>query len=442
VADDIAKQQAAIADQCVRNGIATDSEICKGQQAQAASQTQLSVLNQLFASGQNATGKQWFEEHQDQLQGEDRAHAERMVRIGTDQDQARSIADDVLAKAHAGAMDDTGVVDQSKLSLESALQDLEDRHIADTGVYDQAKSRIVQMFKLSQEAHKEVQVDTMQAVVDHLTGDNNPAHNEPVDLMAKLDPSNRMKMLKVQKQLRLDQVPKTDDALWNDLQSAYKDDKQWSEMPAPVTVRADLNPRDYTRYEKMYAEAQGKASRKDDTLSQGMVSTAAVDRIWIDNGMPKMPKAPAPGQPATPDYQAAAARKNRFSEQLYRLVGAEQVKLKRDLTPPEIDEQAKKLFAQQTWQHESDGFWDVLLGRGDASKAGPQRRDITDTGYAFEAPGADKRAYSIRDVPLADRDRLATDAKKRGAIVTEANLVEAYNREVATAAAKASRAAP
>ncbi len=439
VADDVAKQQAAIRDMCARNGIPQAK--CDEMTIAAASGTHLQVIEQLFANSQNATAKEWYQQHKDQLVGQDSIRAANMVRVGTDQDQARAAADSILGSMHAAALDPDGNVDRLKYTEEDALKRIEEAGKGmDTGVYDQMKARVLATLHQESAAHNEVQRNKMQDAYDWMGDENNLFHDIPANVLGSLDRPNREVILKEQARMRKGDEPQTTPGVWQSFLDQSKDPQQWDELlqTKPVDYKPYLSKADFASLEKRYAEVAGQVSKRDTKLSQGMVTDQTVSQLFTTNIGTPPKKAPA-GEDQSPEYTEYMLRQQRFSKQLHSLVGAEQVKLKRDLTPPEIEEQANKLFAKQTWQvrdreAEQSSIRETLTYRGLLRE--------TASGPAFEVPGADKRAYSIRDISKEDRARYVEKLQSKGSVVTEARLIQLYNADVTAAAIKADNAAP
>lgn len=417
VQDQIGKMQAVIADRGARKGLAP--ELVKVQQQEAASGTHLSVMEQMAADGNNAAASQYLQTHQGDFTGRDLLQAKRMVEAGNRDDQSRKVADSVLDKLYENATDQN--FDESQVTMERALGELESRKIQDTRVYDQAKQRLIQHFKVQDEAHQDAQRGYLQQVDDYMRAPGNDTYEVPANLYAKLDLHNQRAIDAAQTYLRKQDEPVSDTETKGRLYEMSSDPQQWDDFLKipPQVWRANLSPKDFDRYQKERAHVQAQVEKRDDTLSQGAISFKVAQDIFHDLGVAQDEGA----KPGSSAYEATRKLQDQFMDHLHRAVGQAQLEKERNLTEDEIRDVAKELSTQQSWTVPAS-WWDrnipsplTTLNIYSGGRIPAHIWDSTQaSGMKFQVPWGDKMVYQMREIPGNMRPQLLDEAVKAGVI--------------------------
>jgi hypothetical protein len=415
-----------------RNG---DSAEVIQQQLQAnASTTHMGVISELMANDRTADAKAWYSEHASELTKHDAIQAAGMFRIATVHDDARALNDSILAEQRteyeksAPVPDPAGILGpqvQVEPTLAGALAKLEARGIKDTAVYDQTKQRLKQYYTEEAAANRAQQMELAQQADDQL---RDPTNNYEIsaDILGKMDPKTLKFTLANQKSAREGGNIVSNESVKLRLRTMAADPSQWDEFASYAAVQfdADLNKADRNEYLANLAHVRGQIDKRDQHLSQGIIATQVATHIFQENGL-TLPQGAAGtvDAPGGANYEAAAARRNKFMDQLHRAVAADALVKKRDLSEEEIQAHATKLFATVSWQREPRGFWEWARATGT-----PEGKDVvTFSEPLYNAPGADKRIYRIDEMPASALKIMQANDQKNGVTRTPAQMIEAYN---------------
>lgn len=433
VQDQIGKMQAVIADRGARKGVAP--ELVKVQQQEAASGTHLSVMEQMAADGNNGAAAQYLQTHEADFTGRDLLQAKRMVEVGNRDDQSRAVADKVLDKLYENATD-MNFDEASQVTLERAMSTLEGEKIKDTQVYDKAKQRLIQHFKINDEAHNDAQRGILQSVDDYMRAPGNDTFEVPANQYAKLDLHNQRAIDAAQAALRKQEEPVSDPDAKAKFYEMTSDQHQWDDflkIPAQQW-RAVLSPKDYDRYQKESAHVSAQVEKRDDTLSQGSMSFKVAQDLFHDLGMAQGEGA----KPGSPAYEATRKLQDQFMDHLHRAVGEAQLEKKDKLSEDEIRKVANDLVTKTDWTTAPSWFdknipTPLTFLSGVTNGAVPSRifDSTKQSGMAFQAPWADKIVYQAREIPKDSRPKILDALAKQGVKdPTDKDLIEAYNRGI------------
>ncbi len=406
----IGRLRATAAAAAKRNG-GTDEDVKAAVDA-VTSDAHMVVVRSLVDGDQGSAAKGYFEYNKDEIDAQGLAQAHSMLKTIADKDESRAVADSIINReGQKGDLPDLG----------ADLQELENKNITDTAVYDQAKQRIVQRYELAQKAHNDTQQAKTADAMGILEDPANRDHEIPPSRLEGLDHRNYAAVMRYKAQLMKGDVPQTDPDVYADLQMKLADPKKWKEVVGDDQHAGSLNLEQYKSdlspavYRSMVAEikrTRQKVIDNDDKLSQGQIATTVTDRLFKENGLEIVGKA------GSTKRQDSAAMQGRFLEQLHKAVGAQAVEKQRDLNQDEIEQEAKKLLMETTWQHPAETgfqkFWYGTSGYTDFMGREHPQPMVTETTAAFKQEGADTFAYSHRDIPKEWIERFDASDKRTG----------------------------
>ncbi len=420
----------------VANG--TEPEELKEALLKADSGSHMLVINTAMANEQNGYARTYFEANKHQLTATDLAKATSMVRTSALHDEARATADEIIAQNK----DRTNLLGEEDpnappVSLESQLAELEKRKIEDTQLHDLIESRLIHHNDLEKKAHTEQQTNLLEQASDQMDG--SPNFDVTSDVLGQLDFKHKNAVETYQKKMRKYGRIETDEDVKLNLRTMASDPNSWDDfIKEDLSIyKGSLNNVDYEKARTLQATIKGQVAKRDMKLSQFQVSDQVATAILNENGL-VLPKSVNKDSDTFREY---AAQRNRFMDQLNRAVQTKSLDAKKELTEPEIKEEAQKLFIQTTWQKAPQTWWEKVTN-APAGQAIPglnfgavgTNSSMSVTGPEFMSPGADKIAYRIDDIPAETLRIMKENDKKAGATRSNARLIESYNKNVVKAA--------
>lgn len=433
----IALGAAALIDSDRRNGVpasATQSKI-----ADWTSGAVTGAISTLVDSGQSSQAQALAEAHKNEILGDDVGKVAKLIQHGDVNDRGLALSRSIISGLPP--VDPTKPDSQIGEGLVAARAGLDKMGITDDALYHRALDEIDTHYKLAADAYTTNQSSMLtkaQAAVDA-----NPSGAIPPSVTSGMNDMNQKKAEEYRQWKIKDLAPKDNPDTVNYFHQALANPEQWRDQlgdgtsTGPLRLelqqrRAELSAPTYQRINQEMDQTVQKVVRNDQSLSQGQVSTEATNRIFDEAGLP------ADAKPGTPERSAQDSLRGTFMLQLHRLVGAEALKLQRPLTPDEIEDKARALYATKTWtetvdnpqgpQHQSWLGIGMDIATGDPGQ--PETMTRTQSQRVFETPEAQARAYSIRDVPIDERSKILKSFASKNYSPNEDELIAAYNQRI------------
>lgn len=405
VDDAIGIQMAVVADAGHRNG--HPPEEIQAQQAEVASATYARTILALADRGDSAAAADAEKRWGDKLIGNDARQVHNTLRVAVSNTDSRTVADEIIGSQGEEA------------DLQGSLDALEKRNLTNTEVYDKAKDRIVNHFRLANEAETARQADLYEKGADLIDQAANPADPDtiPPSLWASMKPAYRTKMRAYAKARSQGEDLVTDRRLYQELvlQRAH-DPMAFAKRDLVVE---HLSKADFEHFQGDQAEI-AKGSTK--LVASFKSNAQEIDQALLQGGM-----TPTRSSRKMSDDEVA------FRDQLGNAVTAEQQTTGKEVSPARVGEIAKALLektvlAQSARQDPLSGVdpWSTLKTLFSSGK--------TTYAHAFQSPVAQKLAYSPAQVPPA------AALKHRRALIaagyanpTEEQVRQRYNEDLVEA---------
>lgn len=390
--------------------------------AEDQSKASLGMLRQMVADNKSPQAQAWFSQNRSLLQGKDLTEATSMLDKKDEQDNALTIANQVMsAPRDANEPND----------LQSNLTRLEGMHIQDRKLFDNAREEIVRHFDLQQQAENQRQKGILDKVGDAIDA----SHGQPIDpaMLVNATPATKEAAERYRQVVIKQGYAETDPAAYARLQEALGDTANlkrnfgdggqfFADNP---DLRSQLSPAHYQEMLRDVTKAQERIARNDNEWSKGNVELGMQKDLFAEAGLETT------GKPGSAQREAQEALQGQFLIQLRRAIGAAQVDEQRDLKPDEKEAIAKKLFASTSWIERSanpdyvppekrgtmsdiEGIASGFFGSGEDQDTPVLARSVT--GRVFESPEGRQQAYSWRDVP----ERADNPALTRASILAAA----------------------
>ncbi len=416
----------------------TEPDTLKEAIAKADSASHMLVLNTAMANDQNGYAKAYFVANKDQFTAGDLAKASNMVKVATENDEARAIEEDI----QASTKDRTNLLGEEDPNappdnLESQLAELKKRNIADTGLRDKIEARLIHQNTLAKGAHQEQQVALIQEAADHLDDPSNTDFSVPANVLGQMDLKSRRVIESRQKQLRtlgrVETDPETrqmmDDMYANpETREAFADVK-------PEEYADKFNKVEYKNLQQRVANAKAWVATRDRKLEAETIPIDVRNRIFDANGMGL-----GGLKPGSADRQAMVQRQNTFLDQLNAWGQAEMGAKKRELLPGEWNDGAEKLFSSQSWV-EDRPWYDPRRIISNVNQFAPfasREKSVTGPAYAnptrytVTVPGEKDPiethpVYNSKEIPPKILEQLQLIATKNNKKLSDADLVRKYN---------------
>lgn len=388
------------------------------------------VVKAMVDSGDHQGAAAFYADHGEDVTGQQSVVVSHLLKVSGEQDQGYRLANDIIAKQHVDSVGKTGPADESKITLDDALNRLEAKGLTDPKVHDEAQRRIVTHFELRDKAHVDEQKQLLATAGDAIDDENNQSRTIPPSALVGMDVRTR-RAAEAYAKLRLkDGEPVTDDARYQKINELMSDPTQWKAAFGTPTEpglydinldRANLSPAAFRHVSDEIKAIRQKVVTRDESLSQGQVAFDVTKNLFEANQMA------ATAKPGTPERAQQEALQGRFLGQLHKAIGAEQIKVQRPLTPDEVQDQATKLLTTVSWvtKTQSGTFGEWLA----ATVPHPAFLDTeSHSARAFELPGADKRVYSVDDIPAAELVKLQAGYQAAGIRKpSPGQMLQAYN---------------
>ncbi len=380
------------------------------------------VVKALVDTGEYGTARDFYADHGEDVTGQQSIQVSQMLKVSGEQDESRKVADSIINRTRT---------DGEPQGLGGDIAALEARKITNTKVYDQAKQRILENDVVQRKIRNDDQQARLQSITDAFEDPANVGHDIPPSLLVGADAHVINAANTRQKQLRQGDIAVTDPAVYKEIQDRLSNPETWKDELGDADHKGslDLNvykpflsPAHFTKIEDEIKTTRQKIINRDETLSHGQVATEVTNRLFKENGLDGAKK-------GTPAEKTQAAAQGRFLLQFHSMLGAIQVSQSKAASPEQVDEVAKKLFAETTWQDPipKPTAWSEFWSKHnpDGSRTYPDE-PVSHTAPAYTRPGAEKVAYSIHDIPKDYRDKQARFDEKHGKR-TDAERVDDYN---------------
>lgn len=405
VEDAIGIQMAVVADAGKRNG--HPPEAIQAQQAEVASGTYARTILALADRGDSVAAADAAKRWGDKLIGSDARQVRNTLRVAVSNTDSRSVADEIIGGQGENA------------DLQGSLDALEKRNITDTEVYDKAKDRIVNHFRLANEAETARQGSLYETAADAIDQSPNPADpgSVPPSVWADMKPAYRNKARAYAKARAQGVDLVTDRRLYQELVLQRAHDPM--AFAKRDLVAEHLSKADFERFQGDQAEI-AKGSSK--LVASFKTNAQEIDQAMLQGGM-----TPTKSGKKMSDDEVA------FRDQLGNAVTAEQQATGKEVSPTRVGEIAtsllqKTVLARNVRPEPLSGIdpWATLKTLFSSGK--------TSYAHAFQSPVAQKLAYSPAQVPpdAARRHRQALIAA--GYVnPTEEQIRTRYNEDLVEA---------
>lgn len=402
----IQKQRAIIADAGERKGL--PPETIQAQMADAESATHMGVISQLLSTGQDQAGKQWYDEHKEELVGPDRERVARMVDAGSNAGTALRVGDALVAPDAKGQMPDR----------EDLMAKIADMKLSPQA-RELAENRVNTLLDRHERDVRQGQINAANGAMQILQDpENTLGLNDPRITQARLSMSPA-EWAQVQAMGAKDGRVVTD---WRGPGGlAYNDFH--ARITTPATMAAALGEDIPTKYggilgsgeikELISLQDSARNELKSGKPDERLASAALVRQIGSDtllaHGLQGKVDESTPGSPGEPNAKNVLAIQ--YQTALRRAVDARQaLDPKTKITPEIIQQEADKLLIKQTIGHEGPGFfgriansiYDHDIARGS---------DIT--GYRFQDPKLAATPLAPSEIPKADADAINAQFQAR-----------------------------
>lgn len=370
VDDAIGIQMAVVADAGHRNG--SPPGAIQAQQAEVASATYARTILALADRGDSVAAADAEKRWGDKLLGNDARQVHNTLRVAVSNTESRSVADEIIGSQGENA------------DLQGSLDALEKRNLTNTEVYDKAKDRIVNHFRLANEAETARQANLYEKGADLIDQSANPADpdNIPPSMWASMKPAYRTKMRAYAKARSQGEDLVTDRRLYQELVLQRAHDPM-------AFAKRDLVPEHLSKadFERFQGD-QGEIAKGSTKLVASFKSNAQeIDQALLQGGM-----TPTKSGKKMSDDEVD------FRDQLGNAVTAEQQTTGKEVSPARVGEIAKAMLenavlARSARQDPLSGVdpWSTLKTLFSSGK--------TTYAHAFQSPVAHKLAYSPAQVP-------------------------------------------
>lgn len=366
------------------------------------------VVARLLDGGDVAGARREFDRTKQHILPEDADRLEKAMRVGDVRQESQRLVDDLLAKPGA----DGGLV-----ALDVALEQVRTKTGDRPELRAEAEQRLVTMHGLRERAVREREDGNFRQAYGLFTAPDNGRGLDaiPASLMASMTPEHQETLRAYAARRDRGESTPTDWSAYYGLRLAAASDEQ-----RPAFLQANLleyrNKLDDARFKEL-VDLQAN-------LRSGLQSEATQKRLAQITGMNDAVRDALVGAGINPEVSITnpdAMRSITFRRQLDRRVRALQ-EMGKELAPEDLRREAEALLVKQVVR-EKRGAW---------SPARLVDDEFDDVGerFAFEQPGADRLAYSPRDVPAAERDEILAALRDAGVAPSEQVILDLYNQQV------------
>ena len=398
--------------------------------ANSKSEAAYGMIRNLVANDKPQQAQAWMQANQGVLQGAQLTEATNMVKEKGNNNEALATANKILASS----TDET-----------DAYQKLDGLKITNAAVYDKANEELQNHFRKYKEATNERNGIIADKALTEMQ--SSPTNSVTAETWADVPSQLKPKLVLAQKQMVKNGYIETEPAAYWDFHQRIADAGLDTTKLNAIQPQADyphqVSPTHMVAMQQEKQKAIEAATKRTDHLSQGIVAQNVTEDLFKENHLSDITAKPNT-RAHTDQADANAALQGQFLMQLHRAVGAKQVDLERELTQPEIHEEATKLMASTSWiestpnpdyrKPEDRSTLQTVLsgvfGAGDTQDI--EKFNAIKTARYFETPAAQTRAYSIRDIPDTKDNPARSLLLKHFTAAghsnpTEQEIIDAYN---------------
>lgn len=382
-------------------------ELTEALQKEAASQVYTSAIGSLVDAGDTAGAKRSFDQWGDDLTPADKSQVRGLLKTSTTRGESREMADTII-----GSQGTDG-------DLQGALEDLEKRKIDNAEVYDQTRNRLVEHFRLVNEAENQRQAGLYDDATGYIDAAANPTSPDivPPTVWDRMKPAYKRKAMTYASARAKGQEPETPKALFAALEQQKAQDPQ--AFAKRNLLLLPLSKEDFRKYA---ADQAGIAKGDAKLVAKFETDGQVISQVMLQGGM----------KPAKSGKKQGDDEVN-FRDQLAKAVTAEQQSTGKEVGQARLGEIGRTLMQATVLKRGTSflSYVDDVLPFGFLL---PERESV-DTVHAFQHPVAQKIAYSFDQIPApaAAKHRAALEVYFPAKSVTDEMVRQRYNEDLVEA---------
>lgn len=386
IATELDRQEGAILAWAARNGVSSD--VTKERLSGMTSKTHAAVIQRMLDGGAYKEAGEYLAANREDIQSDDAAAAEKLIRAQTLRGAAQDKADEILASTDS---------QREALKQARAIEDPEQRD----EVVRRVNSRFAEQEAIEADERREV-ARAAFAVVE----DSGSVDSIPVSVWDELDVDTKRALEIRSRQVRAGIEPVTDWDVYYDLKSQASDPTTavaYTERNL-LTYRHQLSDAEFKELVGIQNALKAGRGRSDKVLQGYRTANQIVNDALSSVGIDSSPK----------EGSDDAKRVNQFRRRVDEEIVAYQTLTGKEATTDEIQRIVDQLMLKGSVP---GAVW------GDAWR--------TDK-FAFEVqPGESFEITDIDEVPQAERSKIEEALRRRNMPVTESAILSLFNAKVA-----------
>ncbi len=390
-----------------RNGIGDDE--LKKQIAEHQSATYAGAVKILANQGQDADAKTYFDSIKENILPDDRTVAEDAVKTAYIKGESQRTT------AHLALEHD---------SYSEAKSALDTMDIADPDVKEATQKRLKSFYQEKAQNQEMVQDANFESAYKILK--SNGGNLDGVDILQlnAMDSRHREGIERTAEAIKLSKFPDNgSDTYFNFMRLASDPSLHDEFIKENVDLhRADMSPSNFNRLKELDLEIRARkdgVGTKPSKAFDGLTSKSAV----LDSTLRSMgldPKRKIGSEKEDPRVRA-------IQQQFDRAIEAESGLDQKELTTPDVQKIADRMLEEVAVTRSRSLLGQSIYNLTHLNFSGDNATDYQEKVRKGSLPNADKFAYSVGQVPAADRELIMSKYQKRGATPSADDIINAYN---------------